>query len=380
MSNVYCKAPWTALFLHPNGDVKCCCAGTSSWGNLNNSNLEDVIASPAVIAIKADIIANIPNKFCSTCAEAERLSGSSQRSYFDQFEISDEQLALSDAFELHSLDIRWSNLCNLNCVYCCEDWSTTWQKAKQIKISSTVLPYHEQILEMVSKHGQKIDSIILAGGEPLLQKQNINLLETLKPDVQINVITNFSIDVSKSPVFNLLRSRGLDINWSISMENTGPQFEYVRHGAKWQQLTENFKLIDQQHIMLFPVFCIYSIDQLVELYEFAVATRSEVHWQQLMGPQWLNISNFSQPVRKHAQMKILELFNHPIMQAYNLYGEASHFTDFLQHVIVQLNEEPESDCDLAFRDWTAEYEQKYVASDIKSFEELWPNLHSIIKS
>jgi sulfatase maturation enzyme AslB (radical SAM superfamily) len=380
MSKIYCKAPWTALFLHPNGDVKCCCAGSSEWGNLNNSNLEDLIVSPKVVAIKADIIANIPNEFCRICAESERLSGASQRSYFDQFEISDEQLALSDTFELHSLDIRWNNLCNLNCVYCSKDWSTTWQKYKQVKISSTILPYHEQILAIVSKYSQKIDSIILAGGEPLLQKQNINLLETLKPDTALNVITNFSIDVSKSPVFRLLRSRELNVNWSISMENVGSQFEYVRHGAKWEDLTNNFKLLDSQHVMLFPVFCIYSIDQLVELYEFAVSTQSQVHWQQLIGPPQLNISNFSRPVREYAQTKISALLDHPIMQEYNLYGEASHFTDFLKYVVVQLNEEPATECDLKFRTWTAEYEEKYVASDIKSFEELWPNLHSIIKS
>lgn len=377
---IYCKAPWTTLFLHPNGDVKCCCAGTVPWGNLNNSNLEDLIVSPTVLAIKADIIAGIPNEFCDRCVESERLSGDSQRSYFDQFEIADEKLAQNDAFELHSLDVRWNNLCNLNCVYCSEDWSTNWQKAKQIPISPMLLPYHDQVLEFVENHSRTIDSVILAGGEPLLQKQNVKLLETLASDAHIDVITNFSIDVSRSSVFQSLRQRELNVNWSISMDNVGLQLEYVRHGVKWPLLVENFKLIENQNIMLFPVFCIYCVDQLIELYEFAVAVKAEVHWQQLIGPSYLNVSNFSQPVRTHAQQRIKELLEHSVLQEYNVYGEGSHFIDFLHHALEQLSETPESECDLKFRDWTAEYEEKYVSAEIESFDKLWPELNKLINS
>ena len=67
----------------------------------------------------------------------------------------------------------------------------------------------------------------MVGGEPLLMKENADLLELIPDNVKVDVISNFSTDVTKSKVFEKLLKRP-KVNWHISIENGGERYEYVR--------------------------------------------------------------------------------------------------------------------------------------------------------
>jgi MoaA/NifB/PqqE/SkfB family radical SAM enzyme len=365
----YCKAPWTALFVHPNGGVKSCCAGEWDWGNLKENTVEEILQDPKIVKLKQDILDGVPNDFCKICARGEEMSGSSQRSYFDKFSISDEQLQDVNAFELQSLDVRWSNLCNLACVYCCEDWSTSWQQIKGIPISPAIVDYHDNILNYITARAQGVESIILAGGEPLLHKQNIKLLESLPESTHIDIITNLSINVERSRVFQLLDGRP-NVHWSISMEGLGDRFEYVRQRAEWDQMCANLERIKGQNITLFPVYCIYSVSQLREYYQFAADVGANIHWQQLVGPDHLNVFNFSQPVRQYAHDQIAQLLSDPIMQTVKNHDG---FLDYVQSQLL-LND-PVKTQDHRFRLLAPHYEKTLS----KNWTTIWPELDAIIQ-
>lgn len=371
----YCKAPWTALFLHPSGGVKCCCSGYADWGNIKEENIEDILNKPIVKQLRQDIIGGVENQYCHSCREQERLSSTSQRSYFDKFTIPDYKLQDPNLFELYSLDIRWNNLCNLSCVYCNEQWSTTWEKIKGIPINPAKRPYHENILNYIKENGKNVESIIVAGGEPMMHKQNVQLLESLNEDVDIGFITNLTIDLKNNQVYNILKTRK-NVTWSISLEGSGDAFEFIRRGAKWDKMRENLDILKSnlagnQSLFFFSVWCLLSTNRLVEFYKLAEEYQAKVHWQQLIGPEELNLFKFSDPVRKFAYDKVCELLEHPLTK------NVSYGLNFLQHgkdeILNDLTHDP---IDLKFRSFIKSYEQH---SNLK-FADIWPELDAIIQN
>jgi molybdenum cofactor biosynthesis enzyme MoaA len=85
----------------------------------------------------------------------------------------------------------------------------------------------------------------LAGGEPLLMKENLELLQLLKqknPQVHIRVNTNLS--KTNTRVFEQI-CEFENVHWTVSVETMNEEFEYIRHGGKWEDFTTNLKQIRQ---------------------------------------------------------------------------------------------------------------------------------------
>ena len=368
---MYCTSPWTGLFLNTDGEVKSCCSGTWHWGNLKSQSLDAILANPRVEQLKADILSGTENSYCSNCRYAESVSGSSQRQYYNQVTVDDPD---TKNYQLQILDMRWSKLCNLTCTYCSDYFSSSWQEAKGLNLSPVKLSYHDQLLKYIDDSSSNIKNVIIAGGEPLLQKQNIQMLKSLSNNVHINIITNLSINLANSPVFEVIKDRD-NVSWDISFENCGAQYEYVRHRANWQQFQDNLELLKSlgRHMTFFGVFCVYSAPELLKYYQLAEKYQADIHWQTLIDVDYLNIFKFSKPVRDHVINQIdlafkTGLVKHP--QAHTFLTQARH----------QLSDDQnKSEIDTTFRRWTEHHESNHMVTDLK-FADLWPRLNTLIKA
>jgi radical SAM protein with 4Fe4S-binding SPASM domain len=373
--SVYCNSPWTSIFLEPNGDVRSCCAGKWKYGNINDATIEEILTNPKIAELKQEILDGKIPDYCSVCEYTEKKTGRSQRNYFTNFELADTDIT---KFDLQSLDIRWSNLCNLACNYCDYKYSSEWQKFNKIPIGTTKNSNHDSLLKYIVDNKNKISRIILAGGEPLLQKQNIDLLETLDDSVTIELITNLSFKLEGTKVYELLKQRS-KVSWALSFDNTNDMYDYTRHKASWSQFFENLKLLKRDapkkhEIRFFPVFCIYSIDTIKEYMQLARehTGRTFVNWQPLADPNQLNIFNFSKPVREYAKAKIKELLD---IENFTFIG---HERTFFEQAYDNLNNDPAKEYDLQFRQWTENQEATHRIDGL-SFAKIWPELDSLIK-
>ena len=381
MSDHYCKSPWMSLFVYDDGRVKSCCAGQWDWGDLKTQSLEEIISSPEVIQLKQDILDGVPNSYCSYCAGCEENSGSSQRGYYTQFPMEEAQLNDPTSFELMQTDIRWNNLCNLNCAYCDTLWSTTWAKLKKYPITAIKSRYYDSVLVKVSDNKDNMQAIIMGGGEPLLHKQNVELLQTLNDDIHIDIMTNLSMNLDSVSVFAELRKK-TDVNWCVSFENVGDEFEFVRHGAKWEQLYENIKRIRYHPghtLMIKATYNLLSATNLIKLHEIANEFKVPISWQTLIHPDHLCVNNFSKPVRDFCSNKIKEFLESDVRNDYLTLNPNSFDHDFLRFVANELDSERDESKpkDLVFRHWESEYSTLY-APDVKKFHELWPELDNLI--
>ena len=310
MSNFYCAAPWRGLHINPRGDVKTCCAGDPNMlGNLNEQSIEQILHSPKMIEIRQAIKQGKKHPYCYNCIQAERY-GRSERDWHNNVSLEFDPRTASDTEHIPTLiDVRWNITCNLSCNYCGDKCSSKWAGLKGIPFKSGARPYYEQVCDYLAKHRDNIREVALVGGEPLLLPENERLLDVIPEDCIVTLITNMSVDLTKNKIFDKLAKRR-KVGWSMSFDNLGGKFEYVRHGSTWVELANNVlkvrDLFAQGHWGgIHAVYNIYNATRLMEFINWAKEVKIDTHWQSLYQPDYLDPLKHSPAVRAlaHAEIK-----------------------------------------------------------------------------
>ena len=243
----FCPVPWTGLMYNFDGIVKNCIrsADTMPIGDIKINNIGDIVLGDENQSRQSKIINKLPVPSCHTCKDLEN-----NKKGFDI--ISDRVFYIRELknvpvktyedgnFDLYTTDIRWTNLCNQACVYCGPKFSSRW--ASELN-TTHVLPTDQQradFKEYIFKHAKKLKHVYLAGGEPLLMKENLELLDLLDPNVNLRINTNLSKIDTK--IFDLI-CKFKNVHWTVSVETIEEEYEYVRYGGSWQDFLNNLHTI-----------------------------------------------------------------------------------------------------------------------------------------
>jgi MoaA/NifB/PqqE/SkfB family radical SAM enzyme len=261
----FCPAPWTSVFLNPDGRIDNCCISANDLGNVNRDLFTDIINGDVNVAVKQSILNQVLPIGCSNCTKSDR---SLRTEYIKWFERTPKELYSSaDNFQLKYLDLRWRNTCNLACVYCNSELSSSWaQELGQVrKIENNQL---RSLQSYIMQNLSELDYVYLAGGEPLLIKENESLLEQLykeNPDCQLRVNTNLSnID---NRIFELI-TKFDHVHWIVSGEGIGDQYNYVRYGGNWDEFYSNLKelktLTNRHSVTFNSVYCALTTESIFD--------------------------------------------------------------------------------------------------------------------
>jgi radical SAM protein with 4Fe4S-binding SPASM domain len=244
-----CTLPWTGFQLEPNGDVKNCIISKEVLGNINNEHIKDIIASAKNIDLKKNMLADKKPKNCAGCYLQEKntsnLSSISSRLYYLKEIGAKTNLALYDDmnnFSLKHVDLRWTNSCNQACVYCGPEYSSKWAQELGKKVKSNK-EARQEVKDFVFENISGLENVYLAGGEPMLMKENYEFLKLLKeknPDCTIRVNTNLS--TTETGIFELLCSFK-NVHWTVSVESMEEEYEYIRHLGSWKDFMANLETI-----------------------------------------------------------------------------------------------------------------------------------------
>lgn len=239
MTKFFCPLPWIHQFIQADGIKMCCSSNTkldiSSEEFFNSTYLND---------IKNNIRQGIIPKDCQGCINLESQGYSSTRT-----------LALKDWIydidnvpnELIYLDLRNSNLCNFKCRSCEPNFSS--EIAREIHQNLQLQKYHKLTpihTENTKSYGDlknvlaNIQRINFTGGEPLLIKKNISILEDLvsagNTKCELLITTNVSIINNK--ILNLTKKFN-QVHWTLSIDAVNNVAEYVRYGTIWESIHNN---------------------------------------------------------------------------------------------------------------------------------------------
>ena len=245
----FCPIPWTGFMYNSNGDIMNCIRSQLPIGNLQDKSIHDILAENT--KIKQNMLEHKDGPGCYVCYNLEKNKKSydivSDRVFYLK-ELKEVDNTLYDNlnnFDLHKIDIRWSNVCNHACVYCSSDYSSKWANELKIKVSEPPKERIEELKQFVFDNVHKLKHVYLAGGEPLLMKENLELLNILQernPNVNIRVNTNLS--KTGTNVFEKI-TEFKNVHWTVSLDTIEKQFEYIRYGGVWNDFLDNLKIISK---------------------------------------------------------------------------------------------------------------------------------------
>jgi organic radical activating enzyme len=262
-SNVYCTAPFNGLDIGTDGILRTCCKGKTKLLNLKNIGTEDLptaLLSSKLGEIQQFMLEGKPHpENCNICEHYEQLTRYQFNTYFPKV---DHNRLITPRFVL----LRWSNFCNLSCVYCNDKYSSVWENRIQISTEKKFNDNFDNIYKLIFDNLDDIEELELQGGEPLLEKKNYDLLRSLPNKTKILIQTNLAYDLENLPcISDLLKRPKNNIIWLVSVDNIGKQFEYVRNGAKWDQWKKNCKYLVKHWPDTLHVSFVYNIFSAFEI-------------------------------------------------------------------------------------------------------------------
>jgi len=384
MEKFYCAAPWRGLHINPRGDVKTCCAGNPNMlGNLNTKTITEILNGPKLAEIRSALSQGNPHQYCSGCVNAERFGSSSERAWHNNKNPDIDYATAGDQYHYPVIvDVRWNNTCNLSCNYCGHLDSSKWASLRNIPVNNTTRHYYTDVCDFIEQHYDHMQEVALVGGEPLLLKENIKLLDVIPEDCIVTVITNLSNPLENNEIFKKL-ARRKRVDWSMSFDNIGSRFEYVRHGADWGLLQENLSIIKSLMVKdskefqahwggIHAVYSMYNATRLTELREFAHEQGLSVLWQNLFGPTCLDPTKHNQAIAELAADDIEKFYATGLATE----TERVFFDTLLQQY--RSNTSTTSDQTSAFVKHTHDIETKYHPDTAGKFAELWPEISNLL--
>lgn len=247
---VWCPIPWTGLMFNHDGTVKNCIRSAKLLGNINNEDLDTLLHTGTNLDTQIEMLHDRPGKNCFPCYDLER-----NKRRFDI--ISDRVFYIRELknipfdryqpghHDLKMIDVRWSNLCNFACVYCSSDFSSRWEQELGENTQAVSEESKAKFKQYIFDRASQLQHVYLAGGEPLLIKENLELLDVL---LQVNPLVNVRINTNLSKVDTAIFDRICqfrNVHWTVSVESMCDQFEYIRYGGNWQDFLTNLHVINQ---------------------------------------------------------------------------------------------------------------------------------------
>jgi MoaA/NifB/PqqE/SkfB family radical SAM enzyme len=307
----FCPIPWTGLMYNFDGNVKTCIRSSAPIGNIREQDIEQILNGENNQATRIKMLNNEPGERCDPCYELEQGGNKfdiiSDRVFYLR-ELKQVPLGTYDKVDAHRLekiDVRWTNLCNFSCVYCNADFSSQWANELGVKIDTPNKQQRDDFKAYIFKHVDTLKHVYMAGGEPLLMKENEELLEKLllvNPDVNLRINTNLSH--TNTRVFDLA-CKFKNVHWTVSAETMGDEYDYIRHGGQWATFCKNLRKIkDLDHKITFNM--LYFVLNPFSVFKFVDKFMNDWNFHPnafvigpLLFPEYLNI--------RHLPNKMLQL-------------------------------------------------------------------------
>lgn len=200
------------------------------------------------------------------------------------------------------LDIRFGNSCNLKCITCWDQASSSIAQEAVDMDRAGLIPLHE-VLEVPHFNwasDEAIDQLLelpikemyITGGEPMMVKNFPKLLERLDPSITVRLNTNGTL---WNPKIEKLLKRFDRVNMALSIDAIEERIEYIRYGTQWKELVENVKRYQDfiEEIYVTPTISILNAPYMQELVDWCEHNklRRPSMTNKLLFPQHLHVKN-----------------------------------------------------------------------------------------
>jgi radical SAM protein with 4Fe4S-binding SPASM domain len=263
-NQAFCILPWTHMSLQPNGDLQTCCHfdRKSPTGNLSNSSVEELWNSASLRSVREQMLAGKMPSGCWECKELDKGGTESlrKRSNWKYLKHHWEVVKKTESdgslpkLNIVSLNLRFSNKCNLRCRTCKPANSTGWYRdakllGHQDVPDDTVVakPKGESFLEQIKPHLHTLESVHITGGEPLQIDEHYELLSLLLKEKLTHVHLDYNTNLSKLIYgkFDIIKlwKKFEKVSIDASLDGSEARGEYLRKNLSWSKAVANVRRI-----------------------------------------------------------------------------------------------------------------------------------------
>ena len=138
-----------------------------------------------------------------------------------------------------SFEFELSNTCNLDCIMCYDEFSTTVAKRHNSQYTQPFSPYDDEFIRQFEEFIPHLKEISFKGGEPFLIKVYMDIWQRiidLNPAIMVRIITNTTAFNDK--IKQMLLKSNFYLN--VSIDSLIPErYEKIRRNARFDKTMEN---------------------------------------------------------------------------------------------------------------------------------------------
>lgn len=288
-----CGAPFNNLFFGNRGRVMACCANKLHvLGEFPAQSIEEIWRGAKANELREAIAQGDFSKGCKVChvlLENGNPSGAPMSAYSTEVE-------LSDSFWPARLEFELTNTCNLECIMCTGEYSSSIRERREMK-PPLYDPYGNDFMEQLKPFLKHIKQARFVGGEPFLIARYFDIWEYLaeeNPMAQLYIQTNGT--VLNARVRNLLERIHASI--SVSIDSLQPQtYSQIRVNGTLERTLENIRYFNdyckQKKTQLSLSFCPMSMNwkEIPDIAQFANSLNATVFYNTVDYPAHLSLKN-----------------------------------------------------------------------------------------
>jgi len=279
----FCILPFIHQEKKFNGTFHICCYGDQlqSDSAADNTSLEN-FNSQKMQDIRTAMMQNKRHNSCNFCYQQEDLGIVSPRMRENDswMKWKDTHKAITVCLENFdqkklmrpiSYDLRYSNTCTLKCRMCNSSSSSSinaeYKKLNQIWPEKFWVIDNLRINHDVEFHND-VQKIYLAGGEPLVEPLNLELLnQAANYNDELVILINTSLNIVNAKFYEVLQKFKF-LTLVVSIDGTDKVNDYIRHGSNFEEIKRNLGKFSKNDKMFSTCVSIYNIFNLRSLIKF----------------------------------------------------------------------------------------------------------------
>lgn len=282
---VFCYAPFNSLYFGNNGNVTACCYNRSYLlGSYPNNSINAIWFGDMANKLRQSITDYNLHDGCGMC-QLQIDAGNYENVMAAQYDYSKAKKATYPT----RIDFELSNTCNLECIMCNGDLSSSIRKNRENRPAMHEV-YDDAFLEQLKEYIPHLKVANFLGGEPFLI--NIyykiwELITNLNPNCIIRLQTNGTVLNEK--VKNALKNTHFNLGISIDSIYKKP-YELIRKNAHFEKSMENIdyflKYAKMNKSLVTFSFCPIkqNIDEIHEWLKFATDRGALIYFNTVLEP------------------------------------------------------------------------------------------------
>lgn len=315
-----CNAPWCHVYHHSNGAIYPCCrfAGVNEHelGTVKEP-LKEVWNNAPLRQLRQQFLDGkaLP-KICGECVD-----GPTKHNMFFDGIVTPEEIQTTSStgefkFNYKLFNVIESNVCNLRCVYCSNDYSNSILDVDGRNTKRNCFSSLKEFQTYFDAELENIEIFGFAGGESMFQPGYFWILDELVKrrltHKQIYFVTNLSTLEYQGRHIGEVLTQFSNAQIAASIDTLGRAHSRIRRGSMWESVEKNRIELLRFPVVKFTVHAVVtnlSVNSLPDFHynwnERGLLGKGDIRYLVLTSPAQFKIENLRGEIRVQTREKLL---------------------------------------------------------------------------